>query len=167
MMQPIPRTLYGHDLTFVGISLDECTSCHAQVTHLSAAQAETTSNPYGVAILVAGIVLLISYFLVSSFRLDHRLLAWWGKTRAPDPDVQEARFASLLDAGKPVVTVDPRKYTITVARMNEIANRVGYYYMGERGHAYGSTQVTFEQLPGPPPLRIPSAPEGWRRFLHS
>ncbi|WP_139277820.1 hypothetical protein [Rhodococcus marinonascens] len=137
------------------------------MTQLSATQTETTSNPFGVAVLVVGIVLLISYFLVSSFRLDHRLLAWWGKARAPDPDIQEAQFATLLDAGKPVVTVDPRKYTITVARMNESANRFGYYYIGERGHAYGSTRVTFQQLPGPPPLRIPSASGGWRRFIHS
>ncbi|NLU82031.1 hypothetical protein HCA44_04475 [Rhodococcus sp. HNM0569] len=96
-------------------------------------------------------------------RVDHRLIVWWGRRRAPEPAQQELEFSSRFGETA-IVKVDPRLYTISVARMNAIANTFGYYYIGEHGNGVGSTKVAFQRLPGPPPARIPTLHNGWTKI---
>ncbi|HET8992895.1 MAG TPA: hypothetical protein VFN32_03800 [Rhodococcus sp. (in: high G+C Gram-positive bacteria)] len=77
-----------------------------------------------------------------------------GRRHAPSTDIQEAQIRAILD-GRPLVTLDPRDFTLTVARINRIANEFGYHYVNECGNRFGSTRVDFQRLPEPPPPRIP------------
>ncbi|MEV0946166.1 hypothetical protein [Rhodococcus sp. NPDC049939] len=108
------------------------------------------------------LLLLICILGVALIPTFHRWKIRHGAKNAPSPDIQEADIAAKFD-GRELVKIDHRRYTITIARMNGIANRFGYYYIGEKGYNFGSVQVAFQKLPAPPPLPIPNFSQKWRQ----
>ncbi|NLU82026.1 hypothetical protein [Rhodococcus sp. HNM0569] len=122
-----------------------------------AADASQSFSPTKFLALLGCIIVIaaaLAYVVVT--RADHLVTSWLIRPRGTHPAEQELAFAQLFGT-QDFVSVDPRRYSFDVARMNEIANTFGYYYIGERGNPRGSTKVTFQRLPGPPPPRIPSA----------
>lgn len=101
-------------------------------------------------------------WITARFRPVHRWLVRRGRKNAPDIDIQEAQFREVLD-GTQVAVVDPRKFTISVARMNQIAGEYGYHYIGEHGNGFGSTRVAFQVLSGPMPPRFPTTSGRWKK----
>ncbi|EOM76272.1 hypothetical protein DW322_11585 [Rhodococcus rhodnii] len=126
-----------------------------------ASEARQGSGAAAVTVVIVGFAASTLLAFQIAFRLDHRIICWWGRRRAAGEDEQIRRIDAKFH-GKDVVVIDPRFYTISVACMNAIANSHGHYYIGERGNIVGSTQVAFQRLSGPPPLRIPAAPSRWR-----
>ncbi|WP_169647303.1 hypothetical protein [Rhodococcus sp. HNM0569] len=90
-----------------------------------------------------------------------RFLRWRTTKHALTTEAQEAELHARFDGHRRIVTIDPRRTTVPVARMNAIANGYGYYYIGENGNHGESIEVAFQQLPGPPPLRVPSSSNRW------
>lgn len=128
------------------------------MNHLSASSANAASTTTELYLTLGFLVVFALYIIIVDYRLDHRWKVYRGIRNAPSVDIQEIQIREFFD-GSPRAIIDPRKFTVTVARMNGIANTYGYYYVGERGHLYGSTQVAFQRLPCPPPPRIPT---GWK-----
>lgn len=124
-------------------------------TDLASTAAERKLNGIiGLAVAISFVLLIVGIHQYRRWDLRRRA------KRAPSPDIQAQRIAMLFN-GIPIATVDPRDYTIPVAQMNVIANSFGYYYIGERGHRYGSTEVAFQSLPAAPPLPIPRKTSTW------
>lgn len=119
-----------------------------------AASADTDAYTASWWASVALLVAFLYYVAFYDYRVGHRWKVRRGIKKAPAIDIQETQIRAIFD-GNPIATIDPREFTVTVARMNGIANTYGYHYIGERGHAYGSTRIAFQFLPCSPPPRIP------------
>lgn len=114
-----------------------------------------------IAISIGVVALLLLVFAPRAYRR-------WDESRraagAPSEPEQDRIVTALFD-GRPLATLDPRNFTIAVGRMNAIANSFGYYYIGEKGTIYGSTEVAFQRLPFPPPLPVPRKSASWAPYM--
>ncbi|EOM76276.1 hypothetical protein Rrhod_2376 [Rhodococcus rhodnii LMG 5362] len=123
--------------------------------------AASGGSPSGIFVALGTIAAISLLVVARNPRNRARVIRWRTHRRPVSYSTAEERFHSKFD-GRPIVTADPRRTTIAVSRMNAIANGYGYYYIGENGHLGVSTEVAFQKLPGPPPIRLPSTTNRWK-----
>ncbi|NLE78292.1 MAG: hypothetical protein GX610_01720 [Rhodococcus sp.] len=110
----------------------------------------------------------VGIIIALAFVAGPRLYRRWDVSRRAERAPSEHDQANTVTAqfnGQPLVLVDPRDFTISVGHMNAIANQFGYYYIGEKGTPYGSTEVAFQRLPSPPPLPVPRKAASWSAYV--